>query len=71
MEWLIPEYGHANGDEKIVIKGTKMTCRKFYTLSAKSIYDYVLHNSFAKAHGAYFLFLFSPHSQSYFHCDAP
>ncbi|CAI8035638.1 hypothetical protein GBAR_LOCUS19968 [Geodia barretti] len=28
LEWLIPEYGHANGDEKIVIKGTKMTCPK-------------------------------------------
>lgn len=33
LEWLIPEYGHANGDEKIVIKGTKMTCRKSHTLT--------------------------------------
>jgi hypothetical protein len=37
LEWLIPEYGHANGDERIVIKGTKMTCRKFYTLCTQSI----------------------------------
>jgi hypothetical protein len=29
LEWLIPEYGHTNGEEKIVIKGTKMTCRKY------------------------------------------
>jgi hypothetical protein len=28
LEWLIPEYGHTNGEEKIVIKGTKMTCPK-------------------------------------------
>lgn len=30
LEWLIPEYGHTNGDEKVVIKGTKMTCRKYH-----------------------------------------
>jgi hypothetical protein len=32
LEWLIPEYGHTNGEEKIVIKGTKMTCRKYSTI---------------------------------------
>lgn len=38
LEWLIPEYGHANGDEKIVIKGTKMTCRKYNTLTTTHTY---------------------------------
>lgn len=33
LEWLIPEFGHTNGDERIVIKGTKMTCRKSCTFT--------------------------------------
>ena len=41
LEWLIPEYGHTNGEEKVVIKGTKMTCRKYhnhYTCTLHIIY---------------------------------